>query len=171
MNTGQKTQSSTLDVVFRRPADDFKPDNDTISMFLYDIFENIELRSNEPNVEYDYKASKAVVIKPPLRLSCSYLVTAWGGKNRSYLNEDEKEQIEQELLGKIIKLFSSFTNIPAEFLTESGLSISEGEPLPVLTLQKESNRNISELWSAMKCMIKPSFTVTITICVGKPVIW
>src|SRR5215207_3840324 len=62
-------------VVFDRPSDTFNPSQTTIDLFLYDVRENMELRSNEPRLERLNGQTR--IHPPPLRVMCSYLVTAW----------------------------------------------------------------------------------------------
>ena len=40
------------DIVFDRPLDPFNPTKTTIDVFLYDLRENLELRLNDPIIEY-----------------------------------------------------------------------------------------------------------------------
>src|SRR6266550_4331337 len=62
-------------IVFDRPSDSFAPQQTTVDLFLYDVRENAELRSNEPTITRSN--GQATVTPPPLRIACSYLVTAW----------------------------------------------------------------------------------------------
>src|SRR5204863_5477003 len=62
-------------VVFDRPVETFNPTQTAIDLFLYDIRENMELRSNEPTMRR--LNGQAEIRRPPLRVVCSYLVTAW----------------------------------------------------------------------------------------------
>lgn len=164
MFTGEKTEIASVEVVLSKPDDTFSPFEHTIGLCLVDMYENTDLRSNEPLVEYDPVRGTASVRKPPMRLSCSYLVTGWPGKSETYKSEEEKTQKEHQLLGMLIMLLASFPVIPAEFVKGSGLAF-EDTPLPMISLQKEANKNISELWTSMRCNFKPSFTLTATICI------
>src|ERR1700693_6243463 len=71
----QFPELNTADIVFERPLDPFAPLKTTVDLFLYDVRENLELRSNEYTVEYIH--GQAVTHPATLRLACSYLVTAW----------------------------------------------------------------------------------------------
>ncbi len=66
---------AAAEVIFDRPTDPFNPTKTTINLFLYDVRENTELRSNEYVVER--RNHQSIVHPAPLRLNCSYLVTAW----------------------------------------------------------------------------------------------
>ncbi len=65
------------EVAFDRPGDTYSPDKDTINLFLYDVREKAELRSSEPIIAR--QDGVATIRQPPIRLACSYLVTAWIG--------------------------------------------------------------------------------------------
>ena len=77
-----------MTISFATPDDQFPPTSVTlpaVDLFLYDVRENRELRSNEWVVARngDGTASK---LRPPVRVDCSYLVTAWGsdGQRQEY---------------------------------------------------------------------------------------
>src|SRR5690349_18277984 len=66
---------SKAQVAFDRPDDNFKPSQTTIDLFLFDVRENMELRSNEPKIER--RDGQALIHQAPMRVACTYLVTAW----------------------------------------------------------------------------------------------
>ena len=72
---GLPSELSAAHIVFDRPGDTFNPSQTVIDLFLYDLRENLELRSNDSALT---RVNGAVTITPPaLRLACTYLVTAW----------------------------------------------------------------------------------------------
>src|SRR5215468_5165355 len=62
-------------IAFDRPDDSFKPAQTTVDLFLFDVRENMELRSNERRVER--RNGPAVINRAPMRVACTYLITAW----------------------------------------------------------------------------------------------
>src|SRR5215813_11935695 len=62
-------------VAFDRPDESFKPAQTTVDLFLFDVRENMELRSNEPAIER--LNGQAVMHRSPMRVACTYLITAW----------------------------------------------------------------------------------------------
>ena len=65
-------------ISFAAPSDQFPPTSVTlpaIDIFLYDVRENRDLRSNEWLV--DRSGGTVTKKRPPVRVDCSYLVTAW----------------------------------------------------------------------------------------------
>jgi hypothetical protein len=143
------------DVVFDRPTDPFAPLKTTIDLFLYDVRENTELRSNEPVVERIN--GQAITHPPPLRLSCSYLVTAWPVGGQDLVLQEHR------LLGQVIRVLSRYPTIPANFLI--GSLAGQQPALPMLALNTDALKNISEFWTSIGNKLKPSLTVTVTISV------
>ncbi|MCB0120957.1 MAG: DUF4255 domain-containing protein, partial [Caldilineaceae bacterium] len=64
-------------ISFETPDSDFKPPSIAINLFLYDVRENLELRSNE--VRSIRGNGTAVQQRAPVRVDCSYLITTWAG--------------------------------------------------------------------------------------------
>ena len=64
-------------VSFEHPIDTFNPDRPTLNLFLYELKENRELRSNEPIVRR--QNGNALIRRPAVRVDCYYLLTAWPG--------------------------------------------------------------------------------------------
>src|ERR1051325_1965210 len=76
----QFPQLAAAEIEFVRPMKDYKPKPpQTVCLFLYDIRENRELRSNEP--ARINRNGQSVIEHPPLRIDCSYLITAWPSEN------------------------------------------------------------------------------------------
>lgn len=151
--TGLPKPLADADIVFDRPVETFNPAKTTVNLFLYDIRENVELRSNEPVVIRTLPLGS--IIKPPLRISCSYLVTAWpvGGTDLPLQ--------EQHLLSQILQVFSMYPTIPNQFF--QGSLIGQDPPLPMVALHPDSLKNLSEFWTSLGSRMRPSITVTVTI--------
>lgn len=147
---------STAEVAFDRPADAYAPGKTTINLFLYDVRENTELRSNEAIVER--RNGVATIRRPPLRVSCSYLVTAWID---SSVTGDQAILNQHELLGAVLKVFSRTQSVDARFL-QGGLQTAL-YGVSLATAQADLVRNPAEFWAALGGKLRPSFTVTATI--------
>ncbi len=146
---------AAADIVFDRPVEPFTPPRTTIDVFLYDVRENLELRSNEYTV--DIVGNQAITHPATLRLACSYLVTAWpvGGA--------ELALQEHRLLTQVLRVLSRYPMIPASFL--KGSLVSQDPPLPMVALHPDALKNLAEFWSSLGSKIKASLTVTVTISV------
>jgi Pvc16 N-terminal domain/Carboxypeptidase regulatory-like domain len=140
-------------IAFDRPEQSFKPLQTTVDLFLYDLRENLELRSNELTI--DKGNTQAVTHKAPMRLACSYLATAWpvGGADPALQ--------EQQLLSQVLQALARFPTIPGTFL--QGLLVGQTPPLPMVALHPDALKNLAEFWSSLGNSLRASLTVTVTI--------
>ena len=162
-------------IEFARPDKDYKPNpQGSVCLFLYDIRENRELRSNEP-VRVVNNNGQPAVERPPTRVVCSYLVTAWPAEKvgvdlKAKLNLDEETAVdlnllEQQLLSEVLQVFSRYPMIPESSLQGRLADPLQPFPLPMITAQAEGLTNISEFWTAIGSNLKPSLNVKATIAV------
>jgi hypothetical protein len=142
-------------ILFDQPSDSFRPTQTSIDLFLYDIRENVTLRSNEPVIER--VAGKAITRPPPLRADCSYLVTAWavGGADLPLQ--------EHRLISQALQILSGYPIIPASLLI--GRLVGQEPPLPMLVARTDGLKNPAEFWTALGTRLRPSFTLTATISI------
>jgi hypothetical protein len=140
-------------VHFDPPDDTFAPVEPAVDLFLYDVRENRELRSNDWQVE---RNSGTVIKKPPpVRVDCSYLITAWAGDAYS----------EHRLLGKIMRVLLRHPRLPAEVL--QGSLAGQEPPLPTAVLQPGRLQSLGEFWQALGG--KPKAALNYTVTIGVPV--
>ena len=92
---------------------------------------------------------------PPLRVACTYLVTAWpvGGS--------ELTLQEHELLGQTLQVLARNPTIPPALL--QGALEGQEPPLPLVTARSEGMKEPAEFWSALGGRLRPSLSVTVTI--------
>jgi hypothetical protein len=140
-------------ITFDRPDDGFKPTQTTVDLFLFDVRENMELRSNEPKIEQ--LNGQAVIHRAPMRVACTYLITAWptGGTDLALQ--------EQRLLTQALQVLSSYPMIPDAYL--KGKLIGQQPPLPMMATHPDELKNPAEFWTAIGNKMRPSVTVTVTI--------
>ncbi len=146
-------------VVFDRPSDTFNPAQTTIDLFLYDVRQNMELRSNEPQVSRS--GDQITKARPPQRVACSYVVTAWpvGGT-------DVPLQ-EHRLLSQALEVLSRYPTIPTRFLTgklKAAAALPQTAPVPLVAARTET-KEPHEFWSALGSPMRASFVVTATIAI------
>jgi hypothetical protein len=146
---------SGAQIAFEHPAETFNPAQTTVDLFLYDIRENVELRNNEPVVVRNN--GQVTTRRPPLRVACTYLVTAWPVG----LTGDAAALLEHRLLSQVLRLFSGLPTIPATFL--KGSLVGQQPPLPMVTALVDPQKNLSEFWTALGNKLRPSISVTATI--------
>ena len=145
-------------IVFDRPTESFTPAQTTVDLFLYDIRENMELRTNEPIIQRNN--GQATIHRPSIRLLCSYLLTAWpvGGA--------EPVLQEHRLLSQAMQVLSQLPNIPAAFL--KGKLAGQDPPLPMMTARAEGLKDPAEFWTAIGNKLRASLTVTVTLSMEAP---
>lgn len=165
-------QLATAEIEFVRPVKDYKPKPpQTVCLFLYDIRENRELRSNEPaRVNRD---GQPVVERPPLRVDCSYLITAWPAEATSANGNDGVDQetardiilLEHLLLSEVLQVLARYPVIPSNLLQGKLAHPEQPVPPPMITARAEGLNNISEFWTAIGSNLRPSLNVKATISV------
>jgi hypothetical protein len=137
-------------VSFDTPDGTFAPSLPTVDLFLYDVRENRELRENDWAVE---RAEPTAVTRrqPPVRIDCSYLVTAWASDTRN----------EHLLLSRVVRVLLRYPVLPSEALV--GTLQNQEPPLPTSTLTPGHLQSAAEFWQAMGGKPKAAFNYTVTI--------
>lgn len=140
-------------VAFDRPSENFTPNVSTINLFLFDVRENLELRSNEPDITLQARVYQ--IRQAPIRVACSYLVTAWpaGGGDLALQ--------EHHLLSQALLVLARYPKVPPSFLR--GALVGQEPLLPMMTAKSEGVSEPHEFWAAIGNKMRPSFVVTVTI--------
>ena len=152
-------------VSFETPDGSFPPQTvilPAIDLFLYDRRENRELRDNEWRVQRRSDGT-ATQRRPPVRVDCSYLITAWAKDGST--NEAEQEHY---ILGEVMQVLLRHPTLP-ESILQGALSNQE-VALPTSTLQPGRLQSLGEFWQALggKPKAALNYTVTIGVDVGLP---
>jgi len=152
-------------ISFATPDGTFPPSSvvlPAIDVFLYDIRENRDLRSNERSIERGQSES-LVIRRPPVRVACSYLITAWASTASPKPVEDE-----HYMIGEVMAALLRYPVLPIELL--KGALASQSVPLPVTALQAGSLQSMGEFWQALggKPKVTLHYTVTIAVDAFKP---
>jgi len=155
---GLPSSLASVAITFATPDDQFPPQSVTppaIDVFLYDIRENRELRSNEWVLE---RRSDGTAAKepPPLRVECSYLVTAWASESTPTPAQDE-----HKLLGEAMRALVRYSTIPDELL--QGELAGQEPPLPATAIQPGHLQSMAEFWQALGGRPRAAFTYSVTI--------
>jgi hypothetical protein len=154
-----------VQISFATPDDQFPPQSVTlpaIDLFLYDVRENLELRSNEVYIERRGDGT-ATRTRAPIRVDFSYLVTAWPSASVPDPAEDE-----HRLLGEAMRVLLRYRTIPADVL--QGELTGQELPLPVSSLQPGRLQSLGEFWQALggKPKAALNYQVTLSVEVAKP---
>jgi hypothetical protein len=147
-------------ISFDPPDDQFPPPAVTlpaIDLFLYDVRESHDLRSNERSTSRE-ASGVAQRSLPPVRIDCSYLITAWPSESAPNRAEDE-----HRLLGEVMIVLLRYPTLPLEVL-QGGLN-AQDLPLPTAVLQPGHAQGLGELWQALGGKPKVALHYTVTIAV------
>lgn len=151
-------------ISFEPPSQDLENEGTIINLFLYDIRENVELRSSVRSWDMSIKAkevSKRVFAST--RVDCSYLITVW--TNRPQSNRDDSNQVpflyEHQILGEIMQILVRYRYIPSTIL--QGTLEKQELPVPIISLRSGQVQNLGEFWQAMGGKPKASIHCTVTI--------
>jgi Pvc16 N-terminal domain len=124
-----------------------------IDLFLYDVRQNYDRRAND--WVYERPAEGDIVkVPPPLRVDCSYLITAWGSNSSSSRMRDE-----HRLLGEVLKVIVAFPTMPEALMPDQAF------PPPVLALGPGRLSSVSDFWHALGGKPKAALELTVTIAV------
>jgi Pvc16 N-terminal domain len=148
-------QLSNVHVSFLTPEKTYNFQQDNINLYLYETRENRELRSAAPI--FESRGGLSVRRRPPLRVDCAYLVTAW-----SMLTQDAKVEAEHRLLGYAFNWLSRFPVVPDFYLQQGGLVGQVFEP-PTLVAQLDTVKNAGEFWVSLGIPPRPFFNLIVTI--------
>ena len=142
---------SAVDVSFDMPNRDWsdrvvKP---TLNLFLYDVRENHELRSNQHSLVRNGAVGSER--QAPVRMDLTYLISAW--------TTDISD--EHQLLGRVLTTLLRFPLLPDEVLKGSLLT----QPLPVQAwiAQPERTPNPWDFWGNMENRLKAALNFVLTV--------
>jgi hypothetical protein len=149
------TLGEQVQISFATPDDQFPSQSITlpaIDLFLYDVRENLELRSNE--------VSRT---RPSVRVDLSYLITAWPSESVPDPAEDE-----HRLLGEVMRVLLRYRTLPEEVL--QGELRGQRPVLPISTLQPGRLQSMGEFWQAVggKPKAALNYQVTLSVDVAVP---
>lgn len=156
-----KPLADQIEVSFATPDDQFPPQSvklPAVDFFLYDVRENLELRSNEVQIERRTDGT-AIRRPPPLRVDFSYLVTAWPSENAV----PDPAQDEHRLLGAVMQVLLRYRTIPAELL--QGSLVDQQPLLPTSCLQPGRLQSLGEFWQALGGKPKAALNYQVTVSV------
>ncbi|MFE2287964.1 DUF4255 domain-containing protein [Streptomyces sp. NPDC059443] len=142
-----------VDVVFDAPTRDWaaRRNAPTVNLYLYDIREDLGLRSRGRRNVYDEQGRVVARTLPPRYFKLSYLISAW----------TQRPEDEHRLLSSLLGCFLRYSALPADRLgTELGLT---GLPVPVsIALPPPENKAFTDVWSALGGELKPSLDVVVS---------
>jgi len=149
-------------ISFERPAETFTPGQTTVDLFLFAVRENVELRENQPSTTR--LDGQVAIRRPPLRVDCCYLVTAWPR------GAVEPSLHEQQLLSQVLQVFAALPTIPPAFL--QGVLAGQPLPVPLQVAHPDGPAILADFWTALGSPLRPAFSLaaTLAVPVGAPVL-
>lgn len=145
--------SKAIDVKFEVPNQDWesKLQKPTVNLFLYDIRENHELRSNETYLNRN--GATGTETPAPVRMDLSYLITAWAKEIAD----------EHRLLGNIVRALLRYPYLPPEVF--QGEIVNQPLPLRAWVTQPERTPNSWDFWGALDGRLKVGLNYMVTLAI------
>jgi hypothetical protein len=143
-----------VEVAFDAPTKEWSSSlsGPTVDLFLYDIRESTDRRP----VDWDSRNGdngRRYDVRPPLRVDCSYAVTAW---TRSVLDE-------HRLLSQVLAILYAYMELPQEVLVGT-LADPHAQRFPLRTrVAQERTDDRSDFWSAIGGQYKASLDYVVTL--------
>jgi hypothetical protein len=139
-----------IDIRFEVPTKEWSAgvSRPTLNLFLYDIRENLELRSSQR-----HRSGSAAVItesSPPVRIDLCYMITAW--------TADVSD--EHQLLGRVLTTLLRFPLLPADVLR--GSMARQPFALRAWIAQSERTPNPWDFWGNVEHRMKAGLHFVLT---------
>lgn len=124
----------------------------TINCFLYDVRENVRLRTIGWDVRRNQANNTATRQRTALRVDATYQITAW-----ARVPEDE-----HRLLWRVLFALARYSAIPVDIL--QGELQNQPMPVPLSVAQPDQMpANFADLWQALDNRIRPVLTCVVTL--------
>lgn len=127
----------------------------TLNCYLYDVRQNMAMRTNESLVVRSADDTRATRVSPPVRIDCAYCITAWSAADPPLVAEEHR------LLGDVLRLLIRFQTIPADAL--KGSLVGQFPPFPGLVASQDGVKNVPDFWTALDQRLKPALNFIVTL--------
>jgi hypothetical protein len=124
----------------------------TINIFLYDIRENHELRSNERYLSRS--GASGTETRAPARVDVTYLISVW--------TTDVSD--EHRLLGGLLTTLLRYPVLPKEVM--KGSMASQSFPLRAWIAQPDRTPNVWDFWGGLDGRLKAGISYVVTLAVS-----
>jgi hypothetical protein len=148
---------SSAAVSFETPSKEFTASSPTVNLFLFSVQENRELRVTGPDLQWDAENHRYASRAEPLRVDCTYLLTAWSIKQSA-----AKVAEEHQLLGLTLSWVSRFPVLPPQHQVGS-LAQPQRYPITTLVARLEPPEALNQFWTALGIAPRPTFAYTATV--------
>jgi hypothetical protein len=128
----------------------------TVNCYLYDVRENLDMRTYEAIVQVSGDRRQAVRAPPPIRIDCSYCITTWSAATTDAVLD------EHDLLSQVLVVLLKNPTISASAL--QGALVGQIPPYPtVIASQDGIVKHHPEFWTALDQKLKPSLNYVVTL--------
>ncbi len=151
------SELSTAEIEFDIPDADWRNGIKklTVNCYLYDVHENGELKNPEPWIQRSADGVRAARRQAPVRIDCSYLITAWSVKSNESIADEHR------LLGQVLTLLLKHPTLPPGVLV--GSLTGQPPPYPTVVASQDGMRSKPEFWGALDQQLKPSLNYVVTL--------
>jgi hypothetical protein len=145
---------SGVELVFEAPTREWmaKRNAPTVSVFLYDIREDVTRRRSGPVEEYADDGAVTGWRDPPRWFQLTYLVSAW----------TSRPQDEHRLLSDVLRCLIRTDALAAHLLTGSLAELGLTVGLDVVGPAGNGGPSVSDVWSALDGELRPAVEVRVT---------
>ena len=149
-------RSGEVEISFHQPKREWSArlSRPTINLFLYDLRENMHLRSQQwEQLPVRGPENQARLKRSPLRVDCYYMITVWA-------TEPEDEH---RLLSRCLTTLYRFPALPAERL--AGELHNQQFELQLRLAVSDALPNPAEVWSALDNEMRPAVAMMVTLAI------
>jgi len=128
----------------------------TVNCYLYDVRENLDMRTYEAIVSRSADGRTATRAPPPIRIDCSYCITAWSTAATDAVKD------EHSLLSQVLVVLLQNQTIASTAL--QGALVGQIPPYPtVIASQDGIVKHHPQFWTALDQKLKPSLNYVVTL--------
>lgn len=148
----------SFDIPTKEWASKLSTTKPTINIYLYDIRENRELRSNEWELKRNPDGT-VTKEKPPVRIDAFYIITAWSPAQTDAVLE------EHHLLSQILAVLFKYSFIPEDVLAGDLATIKPSPKLPITVACPDAfkEQGVGQFWNAVDQYWKPFIHLIVTV--------
>jgi hypothetical protein len=142
-------------ISFDTPDPELIKSKPAVNLFLYDVRENMELRSGVDSFQRQNDGT-ALRIRSAVRVDCSYLITFWTRDQSNPLDE-------HRYLGEVMKVLLRYRKLPSGIL--QGELKGQEPPVRAVSLRPGQLNSMGDFWQAMGGRPKVAINYTVTISI------
>ena len=147
-----RLEPGEVDIKFDMPSPDWsgRLSRPTVNLYLYDVRENLELRSNDLYLTRNEERTAGTQRRAPTRVDLSYMISVWA----EFISDEHR------LLGQILTALLSHPLLPDDVL----MGAMRNQPFPVRAwiAQPERIPNAWDFWGHVEHRMKSGLSYVVT---------